>query len=50
MDAIPFDFRLTCRRGLDALLLAAPLLLSLLLLARRAAGALVEPLPLGGGC
>jgi hypothetical protein len=48
MDAIPFDFRLTCRRGLDALLLAAPLMLSLLLLARRAAGALVEPLPLAG--
>jgi hypothetical protein len=47
MDAIPFDLRLTCRRGLDALLLAAPLMLSLLLLARRVAGALVEPLPLG---
>lgn len=46
MDAIPFDFRLACRRGLDALLLAAPLMLSLLLLARRLAGALVEPLPL----
>jgi hypothetical protein len=46
MDAIPFDFRLTCRRGLDGLLLVAPLMLSLLLLSRRVAGALVEPLPL----
>ncbi|HEY1784504.1 MAG TPA: hypothetical protein VGG30_03110 [Pirellulales bacterium] len=45
MDAIPIDFRLTCRRGLDALLLAAPPMLSLLLLARRAAGAPLEPLP-----
>ncbi len=48
MDAIPFDFRLICRRGLDALLLIAPLIVCLLLLARRAAGALLEPLPLSG--
>jgi hypothetical protein len=48
MDAISLDFRLTCRRGLDALLLAAPLGLGLVLLARRLAGALVEPLPLAG--
>jgi hypothetical protein len=48
MDAFPLDFRLTCRRGVGALLLIAPLVLVLVLIARRLAGALVEPLPLAG--